>query len=143
MKIALILAAVLHFGFFALEMIPWSEPIILKSIVETENEKPDQEKIEFSDTEKQLVANIVHNAGVYNLIVAMGFVWCLVPSLFGGQLDATALRSTQCFFFTAALVAGLFGLTLSLLTGVQAGVGLIGLLCLVSGKPAAEVAVDG
>ena len=135
MKIALILAAVLHFGFFGMEMFPWSEPFILKKIVEAENKKPDKEEIEFLSPEKELVANIVHNAGVYNLIVAMGFVWCLVPSLFGGQLDATSIRSIQCFFFSAALVAGLFGLTLSPLTGIQAGVGLFGLLHLTLVKP--------
>ncbi|NQV23532.1 MAG: DUF1304 family protein [Rhodopirellula sp.] len=124
MKTALALNAVLHLGFVCGEMFPWQKPAILANVLE-------KKSLELTDQQLELVSTIVHNAGIYNLILSAGFVWMLFPGLLlAAPANAGTTRSIQAFFFGGAVVAGLFGLTLSPATAIQAACGAFGLLAL-------------
>ena len=87
------------------------------------------EKSGFAD----LTVTIVHNAGIYNVIVGAGFLWMAFPNAIGPGLEGAALTSVRVFFCLAAILAGVFGgMTLSKKTFVQAVVGLIGLAAVLS-----------
>jgi uncharacterized membrane protein len=117
--LAVILGAFLHGCFAILEMLPWHCPAILALV----QRKKD---VQFSGEQLRLTATIVRNAGIYNAIVAAGFMVSLFPETFG--LPSDTVHAFRCFFFSGALVAGLFGLTLSPFTLVQAVLGGAGLL---------------
>ena len=72
--------------------------------------------------QQDLVATIVHNAGIYNGILAGGLFWA-------ARQGASASDVAQVLL-AGALVAGIFGaITMkSWVPGLQAAVGLIGLL---------------
>ena len=114
-QIAVILVGLLHILFMAGELFPWSNPVIMQSVL-----KKWPRKLDLSQNDEHLVAMVVHNAGVYNGIVAAG-------------LFATAWGGVDAFYVQVALlvggiVAGLVGAsTLSKLTIVQAILGAIAL----------------
>jgi putative membrane protein len=115
----LIFAAALHAVFMLGELLPWEVPFILQKLSEKRlKEGP------FSKCQRKLVAAIVHNAGIYNGIVAGGLFW----AAYAGVTATDVAR----ILLIGATVAGLFGtLTLkSPLTALQALVGIIGLLLL-------------
>ena len=118
--VVLALALLLHLAFMLGEMFPWHQPKILAG-------KLKKDGIELDDRQQRLVATIVRNAGIYNFILVAGFFWSCFPSLFG-PIDESAVKMIRTFFFSGAVVAGLFGLTLSRFTAIQAGVGLAGLI---------------
>jgi len=115
----LIAAAMLHVVFLIAELFPWPLPVLLRLV---SKKLPSSEP--FTQAQRNLVATIVHNAGIYNGIVAGGLLF----AAFGG---ASAIGVARVMFAGAA-VAGLFGtMTLkSPITAVQAVVGIIGLFLL-------------
>ena len=111
----------LHLAFVAGEMLPWDCPFILQKVkAERGVEFPD-------DDQAKLVATIVHNAGIYNVILASGLLWSAFPKAVGPSLEPASVKAIRCFFLSGAVVAGVFGLTLSRKTLAQALVGLAGL----------------
>src|ERR1700674_1249344 len=115
----LIGVAVLHVLFMIAELFPWPFPVLLRLVIK---KLPRGEA--FTDAQQKLVATIVHNAGIYNGIVAGGLFW----AAFGGN-SATGVASVM---LTGAAFAGLFGTATlkSPVTAVQAVVGIIGLILL-------------
>jgi uncharacterized membrane protein len=112
-------AAVLHLLFMAAELFPWSLPVLLGVV---SKKLPAGEP--FTDAQQNLVATVVHNAGIYNAIVAGGLLW----AAFGGQSAIGVAR----VMLMGATLAGVFGtVTLkSPVTAVQAVVGIFGLFLL-------------
>jgi len=110
-------AAGLHAFFMLSELFPWSFPLILRIATK---KLPSTET--FTAAQRTFVATLVHNAGIYNGIVAAGLAWAAV----GGYSTAEVAR----IMLLGATFAGIFGtLTLkSPLTAVQAIVGIIGLI---------------
>lgn len=120
-----VIGFILHLVFAFGEIVPLQDgmPFIVKSVIEKKG-------VEFtSDDQLHLVLNIVRNAGTYNFVVAMGFLWAAFPVGFGEQ-KIRAARLLQTFFFTSAILLGLVGLSLSVLTASQSVLGLIGLATL-------------
>ena len=72
----LIGAAALHAGFMICELFPWTNPVLLGLL---SKELPKGEP--FTPTQKRLVATIVHNAGIYNSIIAGGSFGPLWPEI--------------------------------------------------------------
>ncbi len=70
--------ALLHTAFAFCEMYPWSNPILLSVVTKR---LPDAvgddvvKKHKFSTQQQPIVATIVHNAGIYNAILAAGLFW--------------------------------------------------------------------
>src|SRR5215469_9240243 len=92
----LIAAAALHVFFMIAELFPWQRPVLLRL---ASKKLPGGER--FTAVQEQLVATIVHNAGVYNGIVAGGFLW----AAFGGRSAA----GVALVMLGGAAVAGVFG----------------------------------
>lgn len=86
--IAVILVALLHTGFMALEMFFWDKPAGRRIFGLTE---------EFARASKALAAN----QGLYNGFLAAGLAW--------GLLQAENGYSTLLFFLGCVIVAGVFG----------------------------------
>ena len=120
----LILAAGLHVFFMIAELFPWRLPLLLglvsKKLPNLSEVPPDDKP--FTDKQRALVATIVHNAGIYNGIVAGGLLW----AAFGGASATDVAR----VMLSGAAVAGIFGtITLkSPVTAAQAAVGILGLI---------------
>ena len=116
MRAFLFVAALLHVAFMVCELFPWPLPILLRLL---SAKLPSGES--FTGSQQKLVATIVHNAGVYNAIVAGGLFWAAWVSPSGTDVARVMLAG--------ALVAGVFGTATlkSALTLVQAVVGIIGL----------------
>lgn len=112
----LIGAGLLHTAFMFCELFPWPLPVLLRLLAK--KRLPDGE--EFTSTQQNLVATIVHNAGIYNGIVAGGLFW----AAFAGD----AATDIAHVLLIGAGVAGVFGTATlkSPLTVVQALVGIIG-----------------
>jgi putative membrane protein len=113
----LIGAAGLHALFMVAELFPWRLPALLRI---ASKGLPKGEP--FTYAQQTLVATIVHNAGIYNGILAGGLFW----AAFRGD---PAIEVARVMLF-GALVAGVFGTATmkSPVTAVQAIVGLIGLI---------------
>jgi hypothetical protein len=113
----LIGAAALHAAFMAGELVPWSFPVLLR--IANKN-LPRGET--FTNAQQKLVATIVHNAGIYNGIVAGGLLW----AAFAGQAGAAVAR----VMLIGATAAGIFGTVTmkSPVTALQAAVGVIGMI---------------
>jgi hypothetical protein len=136
-KLIAIVACILHLVFAFGEIVPLQDgmPFILKSVIERKG-------VEFTnDDQLNLVLNIVRNAGTYNFVVAMGFLWAAFPIGFG-EHKKHAARLLQTFFFTAAILLGLVGLSLSVLTASQSVLGLIGLLALTLQRASPQDSVE-
>lgn len=117
MRWFLIGAAALHALFMFAELFPWSSPKLLQKV---SAKLPNGEA--FTPAQQTMVATIVHNAGIYNGILAGGLLW----AAFGGPPAADVAR----VMLMGAAAAGIFGtVTLkSPVTAVQAAVGIIGLI---------------
>jgi uncharacterized membrane protein len=117
MRWFLIGAAGLHVAFMMFEFFPWSLPVLLRIV---SKKLPSGEPLTVA--QQKLVATVVHNAGIYNGIVAGGLVW----AAFGGPSAIDVAR----VMLIGAVVAGVFGtITLrSPVTAVQAAVGIVGLI---------------
>lgn len=119
----LVVAGFLHLLFVAGEMFPWHHPLLLQRVSL-------KKKVVFGDDQLRLAATIVRNAGIYNLILAAGFFWSAFPDRVGLAADPPGVWALRCFFLTGAVVAGLFGVSVSPATLIQAAVGVLGLLFL-------------
>jgi uncharacterized membrane protein len=118
--------ALLHAAFMILEMYPWGEPLLLALVAQRALGPQDKFK---EGPQRKLVATIVHNAGIYNAILAGGFFWALTVG--------PGARDTVRVLMAGAALAGCFGtVTLrpigpnSIATGVQALLGVCGFLFL-------------
>lgn len=130
-KLITVIGCILHLVFAFGEIVPLQDgmPLIVKSVIPKKG-------VEFtSDNQLDLVLNIVRNAGTYNSVVVMGFVWaaflvgCIKPH------RQVFSRLLQTFFFAAASLLGLVGLSLSILTASQSVPGLTGLMTLYTESP--------
>jgi uncharacterized membrane protein len=136
-KLIAVIGCILHIVFAVGEIVPLRDgmPFIVKSVIEKKG-------VEFTnDDQLNLVLNIVHNAGTYNFVVAMGFLWAAFPIGFGVHKKHAA-RLLQMFFFIAAILLGLVGLSLSVLTASQSVLGLIGLLALTTQRASLQDSVE-
>ena len=119
-KVFLLGVALLHAAFMALELFPWRTPFLLALVSKKLPKLPDGES--FTAHQRDLVATIVHNAGIYNGILAAGLCWA--------ALTGESANDVARVLLAGAAVAGIFGtLTMrSAATAVQAVAGIIGLL---------------
>jgi len=85
-NILVVLVALLHFGFLALEMFYWDHPIGRKRFGLTP---------EYSKASKSLAAN----QGLYNGFLAAGLLWGVV----------IASAPVKIFFLLCVVIAGIFG----------------------------------
>jgi uncharacterized membrane protein len=111
---------VLHVLFMLGELFPWNRPIIM-GVVLGKWRRP----LNLGPNETQLLSSVVHNAGIYNGIVASGLfaTFWLGPSAF----------LIQVVLLTGGIVAGLFGAaTLTRGTIAQALLGAIALVAVLS-----------
>jgi uncharacterized membrane protein len=104
----LIVAAALHALFMLGELLPWDTPFILQIVSEKERKRLTEEECKklregelFTKCQKRLVAAIVHNAGIYNGIVAGGLFW----AAYAGDPAMDVAR----VLLIGAIVAGVFG----------------------------------
>ena len=106
-NILVVLVAVLHLGFLALEMFFWDHPFGRKRFRMTP---------EYSKASASLAAN----QGLYNGFLAAGLIWGLV----------TANTPVQIFFLNCVLVAGIYGgiTTRRMILYIQALPGLLALI---------------
>jgi uncharacterized membrane protein len=128
MKYFLFGAAALHASFMAAELLPWPHPLLLKKASQNlrpitdsmKGERPPEAK--FTDEQLKLIATIVHNAGIYNGIVAAGLLWAAPHE--------TDRHNVARLLLVGATAAGVFGtITLkSWPTALQGLVGLVGCL---------------
>lgn len=116
MKAYFFVVALVHVFFMIAELFPWSLPLVLRIAV---RKLPNDDR--FSFAQQKLVSTLVHNAGIYNGIVAAGLFWVALVSSHSPDLARVMLGG--------AAAAGIFGtLTLkSPLPAAQAALGLIGL----------------
>ncbi len=118
LKRFLIVVALLHAGFMVCELFPWSSPVLLEV---AGRRLPDvQEGKKWTDLQQPLVATIVHNAGIYNAILAGALVW----AAFAGE----RARDFARVLLIGVTVAGVFGTATlrSPLTALQALMGALG-----------------
>jgi putative membrane protein len=127
MKSFLIVAALLHLSFMVCELYPWQIPVSLAAagkgipaILPDQPFTPEQQK--WLEARQELTATIVHNAGIYNGIVAGGLFWAAYAGIASTELALVML--------IGAVVAGIFGTATlkSPITAVQAAVGIIGVI---------------
>ena len=85
-NILVLIVALLHFGFLALEMFFWDHPVGRKTFKMTS---------EYS----QASASLAANQGLYNGFLAAGLIWGFV----------TGMASIKIFFLICVVIAGLFG----------------------------------
>ncbi len=106
-NVLVVLDAVLHIGFLALEMFFWDHPFGRKRFRMTP---------EYSKASASLAAN----QGLYNGFLAAGLVWGLV----------TSNTPVQIFFLICVLVAGIYGglTTRRTILYIQALPGLLALI---------------
>ena len=116
MKWFLIGVGALHALFMVLEMFPWKSPVLL-GVVSKKRLKGQP----FTNDQRDLVATIVHNAGIYNAILAGGLLWAAVSD--------PPNRDVARVLLAGAAVAGAFGTATlkSPFTAVQAILGIVGL----------------
>src|SRR5215470_13359120 len=100
---AVFAAVVLHAGFMLGELLKWSFPFLLGKLTDEET---------WSGSHKTFLVNIVHNAGIYNGIVASGLFWAAYAANNTGRDFAVVL-------LIGAVVAGIFG-TVTLKNGLVA-----------------------
>lgn len=135
---ALIVAALLHATFAATEMCPNEPPFLLGKVMAQDQWKVDWDNDFKTDKSRLLVSTITRNAGIYNVIMTAGFIWCCLPGICGFPTAPQSINAIRRFFFGGAVLAGLYGgATLSPATYVQAAVGAIG-LCVVWCSPRTE-----
>ncbi len=92
---AIFAIGILHSLFMAGELVPWGRPLIMGLVLD--KRKP----INFGEKEYRLLTSVVHNAGVYNGIVAAG----LFATLWAGR----SAFDVQVALLAGGIVAGVFG----------------------------------
>jgi|GEM_PF-1780852 len=137
MRWCLLATAVLHAAFFLAETLPWSEPFLLRTLLDAAagSESPagaqtaipgdsknasEARKVDVQpESARKLFATVVHNAGIYNAILAGGLFW----AFYRGRV-ANELALVLCI---GVVVAGVFGAATiqSAVCVVQAAVGLL------------------
>jgi len=120
--IYIIVVALLHAAFAFCEMYPWSNPILLTLVTKrlpVESGDDDVTKHKFSARHQPIVATIVHNAGVYNAILAAGLFWAAFRGEHGNEIALV--------LFIGAAVAGAFG-TATLQSPATALQGILGIV---------------
>jgi uncharacterized membrane protein len=118
-QIAICLIGIFHIAIMVGELYPWERPWIMARVLEKW-----PQPLDLSVNDNQLVASIVHNAGIYNGIVGAGLIATasVGPAAFCAQVALLA----------GGVVAGLFGAkTLSVLTIGQAILGALALVVVV------------
>jgi uncharacterized membrane protein len=115
MKSFLYVVGALHSLFALCELFPWSSPVLLR-VVGRKLPAGDG----WSVTQQPLVATIVHNAGIYNAVLAGGLFWAAAAGDPG--------RDVARVLLAGAAVAGAFGTATlrSPLTALQGVLGLVG-----------------
>jgi uncharacterized membrane protein len=115
MKWFLIGVAALHAVFTLCELFPWSFPFLLRIL---SKKLPTGQG--WAASQQVLVATIVHNAGIYNAILAGGLLW----TAYSGD----SAQDVGIVLLAGAAVAGVFGtVTLkSPVTALQAFLGIVG-----------------
>jgi putative membrane protein len=113
----LVIVAALHAFFLIAELFPWSCPTALRLATK---KLPAGEL--FTTAQEKLVAGVIHNAGIYNGIVAGGMLF--------SALNWPSAVDVAIVMLVGATVAGVFGLATlkSPLAAVQAVFGVIGLV---------------
>ena len=111
--------AALHVAFMVLELFPWRAPVLLRIVSKG---LPAGEA--FTTQQGSLVATIVHNAGIYNGILAGGLLWAAIAGEPANDVARVLLAG--------AAAAGIFGTVTmkSAPTAVQALLGIVGFLML-------------
>jgi uncharacterized membrane protein len=94
-QIAVFLVGLLHLCLLLGELFPWHQPMIMEVVLKK------RQPMSFGQKETLLVASIVHNAAIYNGILASGLFATL-----GRGTDSFAIQFT---LLAGAVVAGLFG----------------------------------
>lgn len=127
MRAFVFVVAALHAAFMLGELFPWASPLLLRKLSEKlptglGKELPAGEK--WTKPQQTLVVAIVHNAGIYNAILAGGLLWAAWPE--------TLNRDVARVLLAGAAVAGVFGTATlkSPFTALQALLGIIGLALL-------------
>ena len=111
--IAVVSIGFLHVVFMLGELLPWKVPCIMNLVL-------DKWGLHLPIDQSQFVSSVVHNAGIYNGIVAAG--------LFAAASLGPQARRVQLVLLIGGVVAGVFGgLTLTSATFVQAILGVIAL----------------
>ena len=107
--------AALHAVFMVCELFPWPSPVLLRIV---SKKLPKGEA--WTDRQRALVATIVHNAGIYNAILAGGLFWA--------AWTGDPARDVARVLLVGAVVAGVFGTATlkSRLTALQALLGAVG-----------------
>src|SRR4051794_15510297 len=112
--IAVVSIGFLHVLFMLGELLGWKCPLIMTLVLNNWG-------LDLSADQSHFVSNVVHNAGIYNGIVAAG--------LFAAVSLGPQGRPVQLALLTGGIVAGIFGgLTLTPETFAQAILGAIGLV---------------
>jgi len=114
-NVAVFSIALLHVLFMLGELLRWNRPLIMEIVLEK------WQPLSLGDKEHRLLSAVVHNAAIYNGIVASGLfaTLCVGPSAF----------PIQIVLLFGGIFAGLFGAaTLSRGTIVQALLGAIALI---------------
>jgi hypothetical protein len=108
-------AAALHGAFAIAEIFPWPFPLLLGKL---SRKLPGGHQ--WTPPQQALVATIVHNAGIYNAVIAAGLVWA--------AMSGDSARDVAQVLFAGAAVAGVFGTATlkSPVTALQALVGMVG-----------------
>ena len=110
-SIAVCSIALLHVIFMVGELWPWSSPLVMNRVLQ-KWPKP----LDLSPDDREFVSAIVHNAGIYNGIVAAG--------LFAAAVAGPGASSIEVALLAGGIVAGLFGAaTLTTATIAQAVLG--------------------
>jgi uncharacterized membrane protein len=123
MKYFLLGAAALHASFLAAELLPWSRPLLLQKASQNLRpiaEVPDNQlspEAKFTEEQLQLLAAIVHNAAIYNGILAGGLLWAAIHD--------EDRRPVARVLLAGATAAGIFG-TITLKSWPTALQGLVG-----------------
>jgi uncharacterized membrane protein len=114
-QVAICFIGLLHLVFMIGELYPWEHPRIMMAVLEKW-----PHHLELSGNDTDLVAMVVHNAGIYNGIVAAG--------LFASAYVGAAAFPVQVALLAGGVIAGLFGAkTLSRLVIGQAVLSAIAL----------------
>src|SRR5215831_3824660 len=95
-QIAICFIGVLHLSFMIGELYPWKHPWIMASVL-----RKWPQRLDLSAADTNFVAMVVHNAGIYNGIVAAG--------LFVAAFAGPVAFPIQIVLLAGGVVAGLFG----------------------------------
>ena len=122
-RLALCAIGVLHALFMLGELYKWDSPLIMEAVLEKWPPYP----LVLSPVDSQFTVAVVHNAGIYNGIVAV--------ALFAAASLGRSGFSVQVALLAGGIVAGVFGAaTLTSLTIVQAILGAIALAWIIYKK---------